>query len=122
MSGNTQKNTHKHTKIHTNTQSIQIYILKAKTGQKRTKKDKKASPEQARGGGRILDNSNKLYSLARKFFRKCKKDNPKRTQKKIIICSYTVWENFAEQHLTRLAIPLPLCVGDSLGGTPMESP
>ena len=36
--------------------------------------------------------------------------------------SYTVWENFAEQHLTRLTVTPPLCVGDSLGGTPMESP
>lgn len=37
MSGKTHKNTHKHTRIHISTQSIQIYILKAKTGQKRTK-------------------------------------------------------------------------------------
>ena len=38
------------------------------------------------------------------------------------IYSYTVWENFAEQHLTRLTVIPPLGVGDSLGGTPIESP
>ena len=47
MSGNTQKNTHKHTKIHTNTQSIQIYMFKAKTGQKKDKKQAQSKPEGA---------------------------------------------------------------------------
>ena len=62
-----------HTKTHISTQKyIQTHKAyrytyskrkQGKKGQKRTKKDKKASPEQARGGGRILDNSNKLDSF-----------------------------------------------------------